>query len=159
MTASPPLILGLGNPILSDDAVGLVVARALHARLPEGSALLEEACAGGMELLHVLEGNRRVMIIDAHEPGARVAPGELAELALDELDTVHTALSPHTAGLKVCLELGRLCGLQMPEEVRVFVVGTREVRTFSEQLTPEVAAAVPRVVEELARRFWATGRS
>jgi hydrogenase maturation protease len=153
MSATPPLILGLGNPILSDDRVGLEVARALHARLPAGSALLEEACVGGMELLHVLEGHRRVVIIDAYDPGPRLAPGELAELTLDELDSVHTALSPHTAGLRQCIELGRLCGLPMPEEVRVFVVGTREVRTFSEQLTPGVAAAIPRIVEELARLF------
>ena len=76
-TERPPvLILGLGNPILTDDRVGHEVARALHARRPAGSAALVEACAGGMELLHVLEGWQRVLVIDAVEPG-RLAPGEV----------------------------------------------------------------------------------
>jgi hydrogenase maturation protease len=146
----PPLILGLGNPILSDDRVGLEVARSLHAQLPHGSALLCEASVGGIELLHVLEGHRRVVLIDAFEPG-ELAPGAVAELALEELEESYTPLSPHTAGLRTCLELGRRCGLQMPDEVRVFVVGTCEVRTFSERCTPAVAAAIPRVVEEIRR--------
>jgi hydrogenase maturation protease len=150
----PPLILGLGNPILSDDRVGLEVARSLHAQLPDGSALLCEASVGGMELLHVLEGHRRVVLIDAFEPG-RLEPGAVAELGLEELEASYTPLSPHTAGLRSCLEFGRLCGLEMPAEVRVFVVGTCEVRTFSERCTPSVEAAIPRVVEEIRRRAFA----
>ncbi len=146
-----PLILGLGNPILSDDRVGLEVARALLARLPAGSAELVEAAVGGMELLHLLEGWRRVVVVDALHPG-RLAPGEVAELSLDELEPTHTALSPHTAGLLQCLEFGRRCGLAMPEQVRVFAIGVRDPLTFGEACTPEVAEAIPRIVEFIARR-------
>jgi hydrogenase maturation protease len=141
-----PLILGLGNPILTDDRVGLEVARALFERLPAGTAALLEASVGGMELLHVFEGWRRVVVVDSIRPG-RLAPGEVAELPLEELEPTHTALSPHTAGLVQCLKFGRACGLEMPEEVRVFAIGVRDPFTFGERCTPEVAEAIPRIVE------------
>jgi hydrogenase maturation protease len=131
---------------LRDDRVGLEVARALLARLPEGTAVLEEACVGGMELLHILEGWQRVVIVDAFKPG-QLEPGEVTELPLEELEQNYTPISPHTAGLLTCLEFGRACGLSMPEEVRVFVIGVNDPYTFSESCTPEVAEAIPRIVE------------
>jgi hydrogenase maturation protease len=151
--SQPLLILGLGNPILSDDRVGLEVARSLHSRRPPGSTALAEACAGGLELLHVLEGWRRVVIIDAVEPG-RLAPGEVSELGLEELGQQQLALSPHLAGLGVCLDLGRVCGLSMPEEVRVFGVGVSDPYTFGECLTPEVEQALPELVAAIERQVF-----
>ncbi len=143
------LYLGLGNPVLCDDRVGHEVASALHRRATPGSAELELASVGGLELLHLLEGFRRVVIVDAFEPGF-LPPGEVAELDLEELTARPSALSPHTASLKHCLELGRLCGLPMPEEVRVFVVGVVETRRFGERCTPEVEAAIPAAVDAIA---------
>ena len=155
-----PLILGLGNPILSDDRVGLEVARALHASLPAGSVAVEEAYVGGLELLHVLEGWQQVVVVDSFidplGPG-RLAPGEVTELALAELEPTATALSPHTAGLVQCIELGRACGLDMPTEVRVFVIGVSDPHTFGEHCTETVAAAIPRAVELIAARVFGSG--
>jgi hydrogenase maturation protease len=155
-----PLILGLGNPILTDDRVGLEVARRLHEELGAERAALEEASVGGLELLHVLEGWQRVVLVDSYidpiDPG-RLPPGELRELGLDELEPTSLALSPHTAGLTHCLELGRLCGLVMPEEVRVFVIGVADPYTFGEHCTPEVAAAIPKAVALIATRVFGPG--
>jgi hypothetical protein len=78
----------------------------------------------------------------------------VAELALDELQPTATAISPHTAGLGQCLELGRRCGLQMPAEVRVFVIGVSDPYTFGERCTPAVAEAIPRAVERIAERVF-----
>jgi hydrogenase maturation protease len=146
------LYLGLGNPMLCDDRVGHDVACELHRRSPPGSAELELACVGGLELLHLLEGFRRVVIVDAYEPGY-LPPGEVAELDVEELTARPSAITPHTASLKHCLELGRICGLPMPEEVRVFVVGVQETRCFGERCTPEVEAAIPAVVEAIEREL------
>ena len=150
------LYLGLGNPVLSDDRVGHEVAAALHRRGPEGAGL-ELACVGGLELLHLLEGWRRVVIVDAFEPG-QLPPGEVAELDLEELTHRPGAITPHTASLKHCLELGNLCGLAMPEEVRVFVIGVRETRRFGERCTPEVEAAIPAAVDAIERELVSAAR-
>lgn len=147
------LILGLGNPILSDDRVGHLVARELFLRLPAGAASLREACVGGVELLHELEGYRRVVIVDSLEPG-RLPPGEVREVPLAELGSSCVPLTLHNAGLATCLELGRRMEMPMPEEVRVFAIGVCDPYTFSEQCTPAVAAAIPRAVEFIWRALF-----
>jgi len=152
-TRPPLLILGLGNPILTDDRVGHEVARALHARRPTGSASLVEACVGGMELLHVLEGWEQVLVLDAVEPG-RLAPGEVAELSLEDLEQKQLAISPHVAGLGMCLRFGRTCGLRMPEQVRVFGIGVVDPYTFGERCTPPVEQALPGIVDAIEREFF-----
>jgi len=163
------LIVGLGNPILRDDRVGLLVARALFERLPRGRAVLREASVGGIELLHVLEGFRRALIIDALEPGlsgtTSLEPGEVRELALAELERPDPPLTPHNAGLAHCLRFGRACGLSMPEELRLFAIGVRDPYTFDERCTDEVARAIPRIVEQIEERVfgpsgcWARGEA
>ncbi|MBN2495055.1 MAG: hydrogenase maturation protease [Deltaproteobacteria bacterium] len=148
-----PLILGLGNPILGDDRIGLEVARALHARLPPGAAALCEAELGGMELMDRLEGWRKVALIDALEPGA-LEPGALVELELDDLATRYAPLTPHNAGLCHCLELGMRLGMQMPDDLVVFAIGVQDPYTFSEQLTAPLAQALPGLVEEIFERLF-----
>ena len=161
--ASPTLILGLGNPVLCDDGVGLLVARELHRRLPAGSAALQDANVGGIELLHTLEGWRRVLVIDAVEPG-RLEPGDVAEIPLAELAQRYTPITPHNAGFLHCIELGRALGLVMPDDVRVFAIGVDDPYTFSERCTAAVERAIPRIVALIEERVfgprgcWPAGR-
>ena len=158
MSRTKPLILGLGNPILTDDRVGLEVARALHERQPAGSTEFVEAYVGGVELLNVLEGWKRVVLIDSVEPG-RQKPGELKEIPLEDLATKYTPITPHNAGLVHCLGLGRACGMEMPEDLVVFTIGVKESFVFSESCTEVVAKTIPENVEHIHQRlFGSEGR-
>lgn len=152
-SSSTPLILGLGNPILCDDRVGLEVACALHDRLPDGAAVLREAHVGGLELLHVVEGWSRLLIIDAVEPG-RQPPGEVLEIPLRDLERRYTPITPHNAGFVHCLGLGRACGLTMPREVRVFAIGVSDPFTFCDRCTPQIQQAIPGIVEQIHARVF-----
>ena len=151
-----PLILALGNPILTDDRVGLEVGRRLHARLAAGTADFEEASVGGHELLHLLEGYDRVVIVDAVEAG-HLPPGEVREIPLESLARNYAPITPHNAGLLDCLKVGRALGMHMPEDLVVFAIGVEEARTLSEQMTPRVAAAVPAIVDHVFGRLFGAG--
>ena len=151
-----PLILALGNPILTDDRVGLEVGRQLHARLPAGTTELEEASVGGHELLHILEGRDRVVIVDAVEAG-HLEPGEVREVELASLERTYAPITPHNAGLLDCLKVGRALGMHMPADLVVFAIGVEEARTLSEQMTPRVAAAVPAIVDHVFERLFGPG--
>jgi len=59
------LILGLGNPILSDDGVGVGVAGELEGRLDQQEVTVVETSMAGLSLLDLLIGYDRVIIIDA----------------------------------------------------------------------------------------------
>jgi hydrogenase maturation protease len=144
------LVLGLGNPILSDDSVGVHVARAVQALLPAEAGIdVQEASLGGLTLMESMFGYTRVILIDAiRVPDFQ--PGEVRRLTLDDLETLtptqHSA-SPHDASLPTAIAAGRQLGLPLPEEIIIFAIQVENVTDFGEQMTPAVAAAVPKVVE------------
>jgi hydrogenase maturation protease len=149
------LILGLGNPILTDDGVGVRVAEAVQAALPPtvGGASsvidVQEMSVGGLALMEAMIGYERVILIDAlWEPG--VVPGSVQRMSLDDLralsPTQHSA-SPHDANLITALELGKGMGLPLPMEITIYAIGVENVLDFADAPTPAVAAAIPLVVE------------
>ncbi len=143
------LVVGLGNPILSDDAVGLHVAAALRPILAAWADVdVAEDEWGGLRLMERLAGYDRAVIVDAMRTGA--PPGTVRRLTPDDLPTCHSS-SSHDTSLPVALEVGRRAGARLPETGDITLVGIEalDVLTFAEQLTPDVAAAVPRALAEV----------
>ena len=150
--ASPrTLIIGLGSPILGDDAVGLHVARRLADELPPGAADVIEAGAAGLRLLSLLPGYGRLVIIDAlltrdDGPG----PGAVRRLGLDELDRTLRLSGSHDADLGTALALAEQLGEPLPDEVLIYGVVVRDVWEFREELSPAVRDALPHIVATVA---------
>ncbi|HTX68163.1 MAG TPA: hydrogenase maturation protease [Thermoleophilia bacterium] len=139
----------MGNPILSDDGVGLLVAGRLAERqLPAGVEVAVSEVAG-LRLLELVRGFTRVIIIDALKSPAETGrvPGEVIRYEAKDFKGGHRYGSAHSIGLDTALEVGRQVGYEMPGEVIVFAIEAEDVETFGEQLTPAVAAAADRVTE------------
>jgi len=67
------LILGLGNPLLGDEGIGVRVVEELQGlKLPEGVDVAEGGTAG-LGLIGLMEGYQRVIVVDAagHGPSPR----------------------------------------------------------------------------------------
>jgi len=70
------LILGLGNPLLGDEGVGLRAVEELKGlELPDGVTVAEGGTTG-LGLVSLMEGYQRVIVVDAadmgHPPGCVV---------------------------------------------------------------------------------------
>jgi hydrogenase maturation protease len=146
------LILGLGNPILSDDGVGPAVARELESRLDPQEATVIEASLGGLNLLDLIVGYDRVIIIDAIKTKDGRA-GQIYRLDPDALTTTRYTASPHDVNLVTALALGKKLGLAMPSKIDIFAVEVTETELFSEECTPLVAAAIPKCVEMILKEI------
>ncbi len=134
------LVLGLGNPLLGDDAVGLRVAALVRERLGALADVdVREEESGGLRLMEVMTGYDRAIVVDAAVTGG--APGTIRRVGPDELPTQRTAIA-HGIDLPRALELGRTLGLPMPAEVRVVAIAAESVLEFREQMTPAVTAAL-----------------
>jgi len=142
------VIVGLGNPVLTDDAVGLTVAAELRRRLA-GRAGIEvvELCAGGLRLMEALAGHERAILIDAIESGRPA--GTIVRLGMADLPLTRSASSSHDGSLAAAWELARAIGLRIPSEVSIWAVEAADVQTFGERLTGAVEPAARRVVEEI----------
>lgn len=141
------LVLGLGNPLLSDDGVGLRVAAELRKRLARAADVeIDEDYYGGLRLMERMVGFDRAIVVDAIRTGA--PPGTIRRLRADELPTQHSA-SAHDANLSTALDFGRRVGVRLPdpERIELFGIEAADVATFNERCTDPVEAAVPRAVE------------
>lgn len=149
IVALETLVLGLGNPILTDDGVGIHVVRAAAAQCsPENGVTFAEASVGGLRLLDILVGYDRVVMVDAIRTlGGR--PGEVYRLHPGALrGSLHSG-STHDVSLCDALHLGRGLGMTLPgdEVITILAVEVEDVLTFGETCTAAVGAAIPRVVQ------------
>jgi hydrogenase maturation protease len=146
------LVLGVGNPILSDDGVGIHVARELKKKNIPGVDV-EELAASGLELLDVVRGYDKVVIIDAIQT-TRGKPGELHILEEKDFEKSIHGSSPHGINIATALALGRkLVPKEMPKDVVFFAVEAEDLVNVSEKLTPKVAKALPGIVEQVRKKL------
>lgn len=142
------LVLGLGNPILTDDGVGIHVVRAVQAAgTPDGTVCVE-ASVGGLRLLDVLADSDRVILIDAIQTRGG-EPGEIHRLVLEEVQASLHSGSTHDLSLPGALALGRQLGMKLPADdgLIILAVEVADVLTFGETCTPAVAEAIPRAAQ------------
>jgi hydrogenase maturation protease len=143
------LVLGLGNPILTDDGVGIHVVRAAAAQYaPADGVTFAEASVGGLRLLDALDGYERVILVDAIQTSAG-RPGDVYQLAASDLPASLHSGSTHDLSLHAALDLGRRLGMKLPgdKEILILAVEAGDVLTFSDSCTQAVARAIPRVME------------
>ena len=142
------LVIGLGNPLLTDDGVGILVVRAAETRCQQDGVTFAEASVGGLRLLDCLAGYERVIIVDAIQTRDG-RPGDLHRLHPNDLPATTHSGSTHDLSLPGALALGRGVGLALPADraIAIIAIEVEDVLTFGETCTPAVAAAIPRAVE------------
>ncbi len=144
------LLLGLGNPILRDDSVGLRVVRKLGERMAKEDVHIEEATFANIDILDVVSSYDRLIIIDSIKTkGGR--PGQLYQLGLDDFRSTLHLSCPHDINLATALELGRQLEMHIPKEIRIYGIEVEDNQTFSETCSSSVEGAIPGIVEEIAR--------
>ncbi len=133
------LVLGIGNPILTDDAVGILVAREITG------VEVKEAPVGGLLLLDCMRGYDKVIVVDAVKTGQK--PGTVSVLTPKEIKRALHASSTHDVSFFEAVQLGKeLFPEEMPSDIVVVGIEVQDVETFSETPTPLVLQAVPKAV-------------
>lgn len=141
------IVLGVGNPILCDDGVGIHVARQIKEKINDPDIVVDEAITGGMNLLDLMTGYDKAILIDAvNIKDANV--GEVRCFSLSSLPTTHSD-NPHDASLMEALELAKKLGQdKIPSEIIVVGIVLKEIPyVFGETLSPEIAKAVPKAIK------------
>lgn len=143
------LVLGLGNPILTDDAVGIRIAQGLKQETPAQDVV--ETSEAGVALLDYVVGYDRVVIIDSVMTG-KGKPGELYKLGLEDLTPVMNLSSSHGVDIATAFTLGERLGYPMPKHVTIYAIEIKDNTTFGEKCAQEVEERIPfivrRIVEE-----------
>jgi hydrogenase maturation protease len=152
----PILILGIGNILLRDEGIGVRVIEAMRqVKLPDNVELLDGGTAS-MMLLDSLSNREQVIVIDAVKGGN--APGTLYRFTPAEISGRREMItSLHEIGLLESLAMVE-CLDNAPQEVTIYGIEPKEMGLGLE-LSSEVAAAIPRVVELILGEFGRTAAS
>jgi len=110
-------VIGVGVDDRGDDAAGLLVARLLRAAAPPGVEVVESAGDAG-DLLTLLEGAGRVVLVDAARGGR---PAGAVELVPAGAALRSAARSTHGLGVAEALGLAEALGT-LPGAVRLYAV-------------------------------------
>ncbi|MBA7713640.1 hypothetical protein ES703_122646 [subsurface metagenome] len=140
------LVLGIGSPILSDDAVGLKIAQKLGEQKP--GVEVEQTNEAAIALLDLITGYEKLIIIDSIKT-ERGKPGELYKLGLEDFSPNMDYCSSHSMDIATAFEVGVRLGCSMPQSVSIYAVEIKDNETFAEQCTPEVAEKIPSMVKQI----------
>jgi hydrogenase maturation protease len=145
------LVVGMGNPLLRDDAVGIRLAAFLRGRLgePPGLSYVEECSAGGLEILDLVAGHERLVLLDSIKAGG--PPGSWYRFDGSSLRETMNLRNVHDTNLATALELGRRLGLPVPVEgeVHVFAVEVEDNLSFDERMTDALEERFPEYASEI----------
>jgi len=142
-------VLGLGNVLLGDDALGPYAVATAAAELEVGNGVeLIDLGTPGLDLLPYLSGASAVVVVDTVR--ADGPPGEVRLYRTGELLTAPTGprVGPHDPGLHEALMCARLDGSGPDEVILVGVIPERTTTGIG--LSAAVRAAVPAVVAAVA---------
>ena len=140
------LVLGLGNPILSDDGVGIKVAHEVANQLNNPQVTVAETSGAGLSLLDSIVGYDKVIIIDAIQTKKGQA-GQIYRMGTENFSLTKHLSSPHHINLLTALELGKMLNLAIPQKITIFAVEAKDITSFSEKCTPKVERVIPEVVK------------
>jgi hydrogenase maturation protease len=132
------MIIGVGNPARGDDGAGVEVAHRL------GSGVVAHT---PFQLMDLWEGADDVVVIDAARSDAPSGTIYRFEIGIQPLPTDVLTTSTHSVGVVEVIELARTLH-RLPERLLVYGIEVGDI-SHNASLTPEVEAAVTRLVAEL----------
>ncbi|OGF65202.1 MAG: hypothetical protein A2Y62_17705 [Candidatus Fischerbacteria bacterium RBG_13_37_8] len=137
------LVLGLGNELLSDDAVGIIALKEIKKKYEHAIDFIESS-ESGLSLLDYIVGYKKVLILDSILR-ENESPGTIEEIDILTMEEQHySPHSPHYIGLPYTLKLAQYLQLDIPSVIKVIALNVEDPYTLREHtLTPKVAESLP----------------
>jgi hydrogenase 3 maturation protease len=141
------VVAGIGNPIRSDDFVGVKIVQDLQGKLPESVYLIECETVPESFLQPIVEFNpTHVLLIDAAILGLKTGETRLVN---PEQMTAFPAISTHMLPLRIFCEY---ITSTTKAKIALLLIEPGNVE-FGEGLTPEVQAAAEKITKMLLKLF------
>lgn len=150
------VVLGVGNILMSDEGIGVHAVTALMDGydLPDCVEIIDGGTSG-MDCLDRIADADLLLIADCMRSAGK-QPGDITRLADDQINAwFKTKISPHQVGLSDVLAACCFHGIS-PKKVVLIGVQPASFDT-SMELTPAIAAVLPRVIDALLAELAAFG--
>ncbi len=149
-------IMGFGNPVRSDDAVGIYVIEKLKKKIKESEVItLFDMGTSAFEVLFQLKGHERIIIVDSvinsGEPVGTLfrLPASEVEEAIEDNPLVFLHSLKWNQGLSYAK---KILGQEYPTDIQVYLIAIENTK-LEVQLSEEVKEAADRVVDLIEKEI------
>jgi hydrogenase maturation protease len=149
---SETAVIGLGNPLLRDEGIGIVLLEELRK---EGafSGTVEGIDAGtsSFSILHLLPGRKKAVFLDCAFMG--LEPGTIARFTPEQVRSANafSSHSFHNGNLLQILDLAKQLG-DCPREVVIFGIEPQTIGQ-GQGLSPLLQSKIPQYLEEIRKEL------
>ncbi|HHE54411.1 MAG TPA: hydrogenase maturation protease [Caldithrix abyssi] len=147
------LVLGLGNPLLGDDRIGLQLVEDL-AKINSLAGLARFQCSvqAGLYLLDLLIGFQQVIFVDSlvHP---QEEPGHVKCWQLPETASYIKGSSPHYIGVHSMLTIGKKLNLRLPEKLWLIGITIKDGLQISEHFSRSIRQKYPQILNQVQRQL------
>jgi len=137
MNENKTLIYGIGNEILSDDAIGPKLTWQLEKDLNLPNIKYETAFVGGLEVLEIINGYNTVVFIDGIKTKNGI-PGDVYYFTTEDFKETLNLSNLHDTDFLTAIELGKQIGFQIPPNIHIIAIEIVEDGIYSNDFTPEI---------------------
>jgi hydrogenase maturation protease len=140
----PLLVIGIGNPLLSDDGVGLQLLEKIEDKIENNSVEFIDGGTQGIALLGRLENRQAIIFLDAVSLDAQ--PGTVHFLSKDEVLSIDSKqTTAHEGNATQILKTALLTG-DLPDNIFVIGIEPEKLKTDI-GLSETVANSLPKALE------------
>jgi len=150
------LVLFLGNPILADDKIGLVLGEMLKPMLESEGHEVEILEKTGFSLIDYLENRRAAVIVDSVKTGKHEV-GEIVTIRPEDFQR-YAPFTSHYVGIPEALKMMKQLDLNPPEHIYILGIEVEDPYTVSEEMSQklterlnELSEGIHKNVSSLAR--------
>lgn len=146
------IVLGLGNPLMADEGIGIKLIEMLQSASGDFPGVdFIDAGTGGMNILHLISGRKKTVIIDCCIMGTE--PGTIKQFTSDEVKSVKqlTHLSLHEVDILKVIEIAKQLG-DCPESIIFFAIEPEKIELrmeISQPLVDQLGRYVEMIKQQL----------
>ena len=147
---SKPVLIGVGNILLSDEGVGIHIVRQLRDSDISKLVEIHEIGTSSFKLLNVIEGNSHVIIVDAVRMDEK--PGTVKKIDLiieDNIGLLPQFTSLHQLDLISTLKMAKGV-IDLPKKIVLIGIEPSSLEAGTE-LSKLVEEAVPKAISEIMK--------
>ena len=146
------VVIGLGNPLLSDEGIGVHLIRKLSENQDKfPSVEFIDAGTGGMNVLHLIANRKKAVIIDCVKMGKK--PGAIRRFEPTDVQTTKkmTHFSLHEADILRIIELSRQLG-ECPNQIVIFGIEPESLE-FGQNLSKTLSDKIDLYIDTISKSF------
>ncbi len=145
------LVLGMGNTLLSDDGIGIIIKRYLEKRLNGAKEIdFVETTWGGFRIIDILSGYDYAVIVDSIKTTSK-PQGYIHHLKADDLLPTLRLTSYHDINFATAIKLAESMDSKVPDDIDIFAVEIENNYTISEHLSPVLWKSIKKCSEQIIR--------